>query len=119
MFVVSNLFHLQNITGVINFDFVDFSDNIIKDHVINAIFLQSMIINNTNCSNCNFINDYPNVKWSSIGGCFKTKNILKRQFENINIINSFSDKTSFGIKIIDDMNQLKTIPSFNIININV
>ena len=113
------MFFIQNITGTVSFVGVDFVDNIIHGHVIEAILLQNLIINNTNCTNGDSINKYPNIHWNNIGGCFRTINILNRHFENIKIINSFSDKTSFGIKIIDEINQLKSIQNFNIINMNV
>ena len=37
-----------------------------------------------------------------LGGCFRTKNIFSRKFENIFVEDSCSGKTTVGIKIIDE-----------------
>jgi hypothetical protein len=37
-----------------------------------------------------------------LGGCFRTENVILRIFEDVTIKNSFSGKTTVGIKVIDE-----------------
>ena len=64
---------------------------------------ESLTIMNSNCSLSNSTNENRKTIYTSIGGCFRTQNIFFRQFINVSIFDSFSDKTTFGIKIIDDL----------------
>ena len=83
-----------------------FNDNVIRGHIMNVIFLPSLQIFDTNCSINNSTNDFRTNIFNNIGGCFRTQNILYRNFKNIVIFNSFSDKTTFGIKIIDELSAI-------------
>ena len=62
----------------------------------------NLTIIDTNCTVSNSTNEERNIIYHSTGGCFRTQNILYRQFRNVKIFDSFSDKTTYGIKIIDD-----------------
>ena len=64
---------------------------------------ESLTIINSNCSLSNSTNENRKTIYTSIGGCFRTQNIFFREFINVSIFDSFSDKTTFGIKIIDDL----------------
>lgn len=62
---------------------------------------QNVTLSNIKCTISNSTNKNRNVIYNSIGGCIRTNDIYFRNFENIHIFNSFSDKTSFGIIILD------------------
>ena len=89
-----------------------FTDNVIKGHVINAISLPLIEMKEINCTMSNFTSDLPEVIYNSIGGCFRTMNILRRRFQKVEVFDSFSDSTAFGLKIIDfdqDIDNLKLL----------
>ena len=96
---------------------VTFIDNIIKGHAINVMFLPVVMMSDIICINGNYTSDNPQEIFVMIGGCLRTLNIIKRSFENIKIYNSFSDTTTYGLKIIDvDVNfqKLTEITDFDV-----
>lgn len=80
-----------------------FYNGIIKNQVLNVILAEHLQIIDSNCSVSNSTAEKRQNIYTSVGGCFRTQNIFFREFININIFDSFSDQTTFGIKIIDDM----------------
>jgi len=85
-------------------DGVIINDIIIRGHFINAILLTNITIIDTNCSISNETTLLQNMTFNSIGGCFRIENAYNSYFENLLIFDSFSDKTTYGITIIDDTN---------------
>ena len=113
--LVTDFIFLQNITESFLFQVI-FSDNIVREHHVNAIYMKKFIMNDCICTTI-FQNegDY-------FGGCFRSLNILYRKYIKVKIMNRFSDKTAFGIKIIDYehiLNQIKEIFFYNSTEIKV
>ena len=90
---------------------LNFYNGIIKNHVLNIIFAENLTILYSNCSLSNSTNENRKTIYTSIGGCFRTQNIFFREFRNVSIFDSFSDKTTFGIKIIDDLSLVTNLKS--------
>ena len=78
-----------------------FDDNVINGQIFYVSMLKTFEINDALCKLKNFTSDFLNTTFEIIGGSIKTTNIFIRKFENLRLIDSFSDQTSFGIKIID------------------
>lgn len=58
-----------------------------------------VLLKEINCS----INGFVKGKnYTSIGGCIRLENIYIRTIKNVKIHDCFSDKTTFGFKIIDN-----------------
>ena len=53
-----------------------------------------------------------------MGGCFRTKNIVMRNFEKIRIESCFSGKTSVGIKIIDESKEIEYYKNYYALTID-
>ena len=108
------MFHFENTNSNITINQLQFNNGVIKKHVLNAILAQNLTIVSSNCSISNSTNDDRKTIYTSIGGCFRTQNIFYREFLNVSVFDSFSDKTSFGIKIIDDISIVTNLkpPSF-------
>ena len=81
---------------------------------MNIILAENLTIINLNCSISNSTNENRKKIYNSVGGCLRTQNIYFREFKNIFIFDSFSDKTTFGIKIIDDTSML--LSNFQVIS---
>lgn len=85
-----------------------FSKNIVRNQIIQIINSKSLYFNDV-------LSEMTNLesKLTTLGGFLRTSDILYRAIQNITIINSFSDLTTIGIKIIDDSkileNYLKSI----------
>lgn len=78
-----------------------FDDNVINGQIFYVSMLKTFEINDALCILKNFTSDFTNKTFEIIGGSIKTTNIFIRKFENLRLIDSFSDQTSYGIKIID------------------
>jgi len=109
-------FSIQNT----NFTKISFFQNIIEfdkgdgyleiqkvNFIQNEVLFQLLTINN--CYNvtlrdvtCNFTNDKNGTLFNSGGGGIKFYNTQFRTIFNLKITNSFSGKTTFGVKFIDD-----------------
>lgn len=81
---------------------MSFIDSVVGKHALEIINANQLILKSINCSISNSTNENRSLIYKSIGGCFKTKNIYSREIDNLKIFNSFSDTTSYGIKIIDE-----------------
>ena len=88
-----------------------FSKNIIRNQLIQILNSRSLYLQNISSEMTNF-----ESKLAILGGFLRTSNILYRVIQNITIVNSFSDLTTVGIKIIDDSkileNYLKSMFSY-------
>ena len=102
----SDLFHIENTKANITIQQLNFYNGVIKNQVLNIIVAENLTILDSNCSISNSTNEDRKIIYSSIGGCFRTQNIFFRKFVNVKIFDSFSDKTTFGIKILDDLTVL-------------
>lgn len=83
-------------------DLATLDDFIILGYAFNIISARNVIMNNIICKISNSTNQNRSFIYSSIGGCIRSINIFFRKFENMQIIDSFSDKTTYGIIIKDD-----------------
>ncbi len=97
------MIYIENSTNNVLVQAGSFVDNMIRGHIMNVILIPKLQVIDTNCSINNSTSDLRMNIFKNIGGCFRTQNIFYRNFKNVKISNSFSDKTSFGIKIIDDL----------------
>ena len=105
------MFHIENSKSNITINQLNFYNGVVLNHVLNIIFAESLFISNSNCTVSNSTNNNRSHIYKSTGGCFRTQNILHREFHYVNIFNSFSDKTTYGIKIIDDLASLYLLKS--------
>ena len=80
-----------------------------KNQLIDIIYVNSLIINNTICSKNNL--KYENYKY--LGGCFRSENVVERIYLNVSISKVYSDYTTVGIKIIDSNTILQQITQDN------
>jgi len=85
-----------NISSSVLFNNVTFIQNSIFFQAIDIEEINYLIMNLVNC-----IANNPNNMLNN-GGCFRTKNVLSRSFQNLSIINCSSSQTTPGVKIIDD-----------------
>ena len=85
-----------------------FSSNLVKSQLIDATELLYQSITNTQC----LMNNYNNIQYEYLGGCFRSSNVNERIFYNVTISFCFSDFTTIGIKIIDS--QLATNNESNV-----
>ena len=108
----SDLFHIENTKANITIQQLNFYNGVIKNQVLNIIVAENLTILDSNCSISNSTNEDRKIIYSSIGGCFRTQNIFFRKFVNVKIFDSFSDKTTFGIKILDDLVLAKLKPVY-------
>ena len=91
---------------LLNMDLISF-EILLKNLIFSKNIVRNQIIQITNSRNLSFkdvSSEMTNFesKLTTLGGFLRTSNILYRVLENITIINSFSDLTTIGIKIIDD-----------------
>lgn len=98
-----NFISIQNTHSDILVENINIIDNVIGKHFFDIFNAQNLTLIRINCSISNTTIENRDLFYSSIGGCIRTKNIFHRKIENLRIINSFSDMTSFGIKIIDEI----------------
>lgn len=94
-----NLLHCQNIWRMLVFRFLVFNENEIVSQILNVQEALNISIENTICT---FTNNKNGSLYQAGGGAFRLYNILYKRMINIEISHSFSTKTCFGIKIIDD-----------------
>ncbi len=92
-----DLFFVANIQSEVNVNLMSFSLNNITGHVFNVFQIKILKIiyliydkNNNNSSN-------------SGGGFLRSYNTNEKFLREIIVLNSFSDKTTVGIKLIDDL----------------
>ena len=95
-----------------------FVDNVVKGHTVNVISVINLTILDTNCSISNSSRSARNIIYTSIGGCFRSQNIIKRNFTNIRVFNSFSDKTTYGLIIMDDSGALESLITNNNLSVS-
>ena len=69
----------------------------------------SLLISNIYCNSTNLL---PNKINEGTGGFLRTINILYRKFINVTLENSFSNQTTIGIKIIDDIDDLNKLKNY-------
>lgn len=81
-------------------------DFITLGYAFNFISATNIKIINMRCTASNSTTQNRNFIYTSTGGCVRTTNAMIRIFENIEILDSFSDKTTYGI-IINDDSQIK------------
>ena len=94
-----NLLFLEKVRGTININFMLFEQNEIFSQILNIEESINIIMNNTIC---NFTNNKNGVFYPAAGGGFRIYNALYKTIMNLEVSYSFSVKTCFGIKIIDD-----------------
>lgn len=87
-----------------------FENNKIQGHLIDISKTLKINFKNVFCLNNNQ-NPSPNEKLL-MGGCFRTRNIISRNFESIRIFSCFSGKTSVGIKIIDESQEIEYLKNY-------
>lgn len=80
-----------------------FSKNVIRNQMIQILNSRCLYLQNIWSEMTNF-----ESKLAILGGFLRTSNILYRVIHNVTIINSFSDLTTVGIKIIDDSKILES-----------
>lgn len=89
------------------------SKNTGKKDILNIESAKKVKLSNSICEYNNF---YRNSS-INLGGCFRTKNILSRNFSNVSVSDSYSDLTNVGIKIIDEVETIYELKSlFNYID---
>lgn len=81
---------------------MSFIDSIAGKQVLDILNANNLTLVRVNCSISNTTNENRSLLYNSIGGCIRTRNIYHRRIENLKVFNSFSDTTSFGLKIIDE-----------------
>lgn len=85
-------------------DFVNFG------YAFNLIDANKLIVTNLKCTASNSTTQNRSMIFRSTGGCLRTIDISYRNFENLKIHDSFSDKTTYGI-IIKDNPQMQIFPN--------
>ncbi len=87
-----------------------FANNVIQGHFLDIIKASELYFKRVSCID---INQNPSLEEKLLmGGCFKTKNILSRNFEEIIIQNVFSGRTNVGIKIIDEEKEIEDLKNW-------
>jgi len=109
---VNDLFHFENSQSNITIEQVNFYNGVLKNQFLNVILAENLTIVDTNCTVSNSTNEAREIIYKLIGGCFRTENIFYREFRNVMVFDSFSDQTTYGIKIIDDLFVVQNIKSF-------
>ena len=92
------MFFISNINQSLEIENSFFSENIVKSQLINALNFKSHSLINVQCLHTNYLQ----TNLIYLGGCFRSVNIIERNFSNVTISYCYSDITTVGIKIIDD-----------------
>lgn len=100
------IFEISHIKKGVIVSNISFINNTIKYQLMNIEYTPYLQMMNIICS---FLNKLIILNDFSFGGCFRTSNILNRLFFNISIGYSYSDKTTIGIKVIDNPISLKSL----------
>lgn len=100
--IEGDLIYIEKTINEIVFENVTFNKNIISRHAIHVNGARELILNKLVCKENNYLSDKTTIfENEPKGGCFRMENILNRYLFDIEISECFSDKTSFGITIID------------------
>lgn len=81
---------------------ISLEDFVTLGYAFNVVSANNAFMSNIRCTVSNSTSRNRSFLYNSIGGCLRTINIIFRKFENVEIINSFSDKTTYGLIIKDD-----------------
>ena len=95
---------ISGVNSSIIFEEMHFFSNQVSFQLVNIENTKNIVFLNSKCSNLN-----NGIKSKYTGGCFRTKNILKREITNVSIIESNSFSTTAGIKIIDNINSINNL----------
>lgn len=98
----NNFFLIQNTYSDIFIENISFIDSIVGGQAFDILNVNTLTLMRINCSISNTTDESRSLVYNFIGGCIRTRNIYQRKIENLRIFNSFSDTTSFGLKIIDE-----------------
>lgn len=85
-------------------------DFITLGYAFNFIKASNVVIMDMKCIASNSTAQNRSFVYTATGGCVRTTNTMFRKFENIEIMDSFSDKTTYGI-IINDDSEIKNYSS--------
>ena len=108
-----DLIHIEASQASIFLQYAVFVDNVVKGHAVNIISALNLSIFDTNCSISNSSSSARDIIYYSVGGCFRSQNIINRNFTNMRVFDSFSDKTTYGLIIIDDSDALQSLITSN------
>ena len=94
------LIKIYNVCSFVNFENITFFGNSLLSQALDLERIYVLYLNYIICKE-------NNIEIPLGGGCLNTKDILRRNFQNISIINCFSSQTTPGIKLIDhDLNAI-------------
>lgn len=95
----------------------NFIQNTIQGHLVEISNIPKIEFYNIRCA---FTNPEINIDEKlKLGGCFRTKNIVSRKFEKVFVEDSFSGKTTVGIKIIDTKDEIEKMMKDISINLDM
>lgn len=98
----NDLFHLKNSITDLTINNVKLEDFVSFGYVFNVIDANNIAVNNLKCTVSNSTSQNRTMIFHSTGGCLRTIDVLYRNFENVKILDSFSNKTAYGIIIKDN-----------------
>ena len=98
--IAFSLIKIYNVCSFVNFENITFFGNSLFSQALDLERIYVLYMNYIICKE-------NNIEIPLGGGCLSTKDILRRNFQNISIINCFSSQTTPGIKLIDhDINAI-------------
>lgn len=103
-----NILRLEKLCGNLILNYMKFEENEVYSHILSVKEARNITINNTICI---YTNNKNAVLYQNAGGVFRLYNTLNKIINNLEISFSFSVKTCFGIKIIDDSTRNISYPS--------
>lgn len=95
---------------------VSFSNIVSHGYVVNLNIANNLIILDSQCSMGNSTAQNRSYKYSSLGGCFRSTNVFFRKFEGVKVFDCFSDKTTYGIILIDNHQNQKSLSNYEFSN---
>ena len=94
------MFFIQGILTEVNIELMGIYKNNVTGHIFNIFNVKKVNIDFLIYDKNNYC--LPNENQTNGGGFFRCFNTYEKNFNNLIVSDSFSDKTTIGIKLIDD-----------------
>lgn len=100
IYIGHNFIHMSDIIQI-NLANLIFESSSIKGHFLNIVNARDIIMKFVSFVSIN--KDYERNSKTKfyLGGCVRTINVIRRNITNLIVIDTFSDQTTAGLKIID------------------